>query len=114
MQSKGWYQVAFERDLTEELTPTRVLNTPLVIVRSSTDVRIFDAICPHRGAHLGYGGRIDRNAIICPFHGYRIGLRGPGDNTFRVREYESLLVGGLVFVNVHDGPDNGFRSFLQR
>jgi len=34
-------------------------------------VRIVDAYCPHLGAHLAYGGRVDGDAIVCPFHGWR-------------------------------------------
>jgi nitrite reductase/ring-hydroxylating ferredoxin subunit len=32
------------------------------------DVRVFDAFCPHQGAHLGHGGRLDDDCLRCPFH----------------------------------------------
>lgn len=32
--------------------------------------RVLDAYCPHLGAHMGCGGRIEGNAIRCPFHAW--------------------------------------------
>ena len=31
--------------------------------------RVFPAHCPHQGAHLGHGGRIEDGCLRCPFHG---------------------------------------------
>src|SRR5689334_9118972 len=54
----GWYQVAFERDLTADVTPANIGTHPLALVRTETGVRAVDGVCPHRGAHLGYGGKL--------------------------------------------------------
>jgi phenylpropionate dioxygenase-like ring-hydroxylating dioxygenase large terminal subunit len=32
---------------------------------------VLDAYCPHLGAHLGKGGRIESDTIVCPFHAWR-------------------------------------------
>jgi phenylpropionate dioxygenase-like ring-hydroxylating dioxygenase large terminal subunit len=114
MYRHGWYQVAFERDLTRELTPAAIGARRFVLVRTENGVRAFDAVCPHRGANLAAGGRLDREAIICPFHGYRIGLGRECEHGFRVREYSTLALGGLVFVQLSDSHDNGFRAFLEQ
>jgi phenylpropionate dioxygenase-like ring-hydroxylating dioxygenase large terminal subunit len=29
---------------------------------------VFDAYCPHLGAHLGVGGRVEDGCLVCPFH----------------------------------------------
>lgn len=34
------------------------------------------AHCPHMGAHLGIGGRVDGDAIRCPMHGFSFDSRG--------------------------------------
>ena len=34
-------------------------------------VSIVDAYCPHLGANLGVGGRVQGNCIECPFHGWQ-------------------------------------------
>ena len=39
---------------------------------------MFDAFCPHLGAHLGYGGTVHGDCIVCPFHGWR--FDGDGSN----------------------------------
>lgn len=31
---------------------------------------IADAYCPHLGAHLGVGGKVKKECIECPFHGW--------------------------------------------
>lgn len=33
-------------------------------------VTVMSAHCEHLGAHLGYGGRVEGDRIICPFHGW--------------------------------------------
>lgn len=39
-------------------------------------VRLADAYCPHLGAHLGCGGKIVGDRIICPFHGWAFNVDG--------------------------------------
>src|SRR4051794_27985129 len=94
----GWHQVAFERELRETLTPVSIGNVPLVLVRGPNGIQAVDAICPHRGAHLAYGGRVDADTIICPFHGHRIGLGAASECHYQVRTYQTLSISGLVFV----------------
>lgn len=110
----GWYKLAFERDLSEELTPATVGPHRLVIARSAEDVRVFDADCPHRGAHLAYGGKLDRGAVVCPFHRYRIAIGPEATGDFAVREYATLCIGGVVFVRLSHGHDNGFPALMRR
>ncbi len=100
----GWYQIAFERDLTQSITPHHFGGQHLIAVKFPNEVRIFDANCPHRGAHLGYGGCLREDALICPFHGYRVGLGLEANEPLKIREYESEVIGGLVLVNLSDAP----------
>lgn len=66
----GWFAVAF----ADELAPGRVLRRrfmgeDLVVYRTrSGAVRVVEPYCPHLGAHLGYGGWVDGEEIVCPFH----------------------------------------------
>src|SRR5205085_7346070 len=43
----------------------------------------------------------------CPFHGYQIALGAKADDSFCVREYASLVSGGMVFLRLssRDQPD---------
>jgi 3-ketosteroid 9alpha-monooxygenase subunit A len=111
----GWYQLAFERDLSEPVTPLRFAGRALMAVRSegAGPFRLFDAVCPHRGAHLAYGGRLITDAILCPFHGHRVGLGAAGHDGFCVREYGCLVQGGGVFVRLSDQAEPDFAKGLQ-
>ena len=74
----GWFAVAF----AEELAPGRVLRRrlmgeELVIYRTRRGVvRVVEPYCPHLGAHLGHGGWIDGEQIICPFHHFAFDTDG--------------------------------------
>ena len=34
-------------------------------------VFVTDAYCPHLGAHLGFGGKVEGDCIKCPFHEWK-------------------------------------------
>jgi nitrite reductase/ring-hydroxylating ferredoxin subunit len=108
---KGWFQVAFERDVVAELTPAHVGDRRIVLVRGTDGIRAFDADCPHRGAHLAYGGRVCDGAIICPFHGYRVGLGSRVNSPFAVPEHATIGAGGMIFVRSSADRDNGWPEF---
>ena len=99
MYGHGWYQLAFERDLSPPISPLSFGGRPLMAVGSpaSGNVRVFDAVCPHRGADLGHGGRLAGDCVVCPFHAHLIGLGAPSRDGFCAREYTSLLRAGGLF-----------------
>jgi hypothetical protein len=76
-------------------------------------VRAVDAICPHRGAHLGHGGRLHDDSIVCPFHGYQIRIGQPSNGQFFVCEHEASSIAGLIFVRTSGDRDNGCMQFLR-
>lgn len=108
----GWFQIAFERDLNATLTATEVGQRRLLIVRTEDSVRVFDADCPHRGAHLACGGKLVKESVLCPFHGFMVGLGKDPGSGYHVREYPSLTRQGLVFVRLSDEQENGFSAHL--
>ena len=69
----GWYHVAKSVDLAVgDVKPLRVLGRDLVLVRTeSGQARVLEAHCPHLGAHLGFGGQIEGEDVVCPFHAWR-------------------------------------------
>ena len=53
------------------------LGQDLVLFRGEDGIaRVFDAYCPHLGAHLGIGGRVCGDGLACPFHGWRFDGEG--------------------------------------
>ncbi|HZH13073.1 MAG TPA: Rieske 2Fe-2S domain-containing protein [Archangium sp.] len=112
--SGGWYQVAYEREITGALTPVSLAGRELMLVRTERGLSVYDAYCPHRGADLRRGGRLCEGAIVCPFHGRRIGLDRPAEDGFFVRGYRTLVVGGLVFVLLSEAHDHGFARRMEQ
>jgi 3-ketosteroid 9alpha-monooxygenase subunit A len=111
--NKGWYQVAFEREIRGELTPAALGDKRLVLVRQAGKLRAYDATCPHRGAHLGFGGQLRENAVQCPFHGYLVRLGADPRHRFSVPEFPVAAIGGMVFVRISSEHDNGWVRYLE-
>ena len=68
----GWFAVAFSSELeVGEVRPVRYFGKELVLFRTSDGAaRLLDAFCPHLGAHLGHGGVIKDDKLVCPFHAW--------------------------------------------
>src|SRR3954447_11807597 len=94
----GWHQVAFAQELSGAVTPCAIADRQLVLVRRAGGIEAFDAVCPHRGAHLGYGGVVDGDELICPFHGHRIRLGAAAESGYCVRAYRTVSAAGSAFV----------------
>ncbi|MGE3780839.1 MAG: Rieske 2Fe-2S domain-containing protein, partial [Pirellulaceae bacterium] len=114
MYKHGWYHIAHDGDLTSELTPIEFGTLRLMCVRTPQGIGVYDAICPHRGAHLAYGGQLADEHVLCPFHGYKIRLGTPVGQEFCVRPYPTLTVGGMVFFRLSDAPTPDLPAFLEQ
>lgn len=68
----GWFIVASSDGLgAGEVVPRHYFGRDLVLFRTATGAaRLTDAYCAHLGAHLGVGGRVEGESIVCPFHGW--------------------------------------------
>jgi len=69
----GWYGLCLASELARgEVKALSFFGRELVAFRGEDGgARVFDAHCPHLGAHLGVGGRVEGDGIRCPFHGWR-------------------------------------------
>ena len=108
----GWFLVAWADELAPgQLQALHVLDRDLVLFRGeSGSVHVFDAHCPHLGAHLGIGGRVVGDTIQCPFHGWRFAGDGacvdipyakripPGA---RARSHPVVERNGMIFLWFH-------------
>ncbi len=109
----GWFAVAF----SDELPPGRVLRRrfmgeDLVVYRTRRGVvRVVEPYCPHLGAHLGHGGSVDGETIVCPFHHFAFGTDGACVRTgygtrppaARLVRHEAREVNGALLVWHHAG-----------
>src|SRR4051812_33634094 len=74
----GWFVVCFSTDLAQgDVRPLRYFGRDLVVFRGDDGApQILDAYCPHLGAHLGYGGKVDGGCVRCPFHAWKFNGHG--------------------------------------
>lgn len=74
----GWYLVAFSKELGPvEVKPVRYFGQEFVLYRTEGgEPVLMEAFCPHLGAHLGHGGRVEGDAIRCPFHAWKFDKGG--------------------------------------
>jgi phenylpropionate dioxygenase-like ring-hydroxylating dioxygenase large terminal subunit len=74
----GWYALCQSAELAAgAVRPLHYFGRELVAFRGESGAaRVFDAHCPHLGAHLGYGGKVEGDGIRCPFHGWRFDGEG--------------------------------------
>ena len=110
----GWYQVAYPDDLQPgEVTPLKYWARELVLWRDHDgEYHLQDAYCPHLGAHLGVGGKVEGATLECPFHGWKFDGAGACTNIpysqrtnkkARVRTYPTISRNGFVLSWYH--PD---------
>jgi nitrite reductase/ring-hydroxylating ferredoxin subunit len=69
----GWFRAAYSAELARgDVRPLRYFGRDLVAFRDEEGTpRVLDAHCPHLGAHLGHGGKVEGTGIRCPFHAWR-------------------------------------------
>lgn len=110
----GWFQVGYERDFKNPINAVEIGDRELILACVDGQWRAYDAFCPHRGAHLAAGGKLEGHAIVCPFHDYQVGLGTCSTHGFKVSEYATLVLSGLVFVRLSDTHDFGFEAALRK
>ncbi|HEY8209980.1 MAG TPA: Rieske 2Fe-2S domain-containing protein [Myxococcaceae bacterium] len=69
----SWYAVSASTELRRgQVKRLQYLGRELVAFRGEDgEAHVLDAYCPHLGAHLGVGGKVQGDTVVCPFHGWR-------------------------------------------
>src|SRR5688572_29188490 len=69
----GWFVVAEASELGPgEVRALHAFDRDLVLYRAADGTpHVLDAHCPHLGAHLAVGGRVEGSCLRCPFHGWK-------------------------------------------
>jgi nitrite reductase/ring-hydroxylating ferredoxin subunit len=113
----GWFVVGYSDELAVgDVRPLEYFGTKLICYRGESGiVHLRDAFCPHLGAHIGYGGRVEGDNVVCPFHGWtygadgvnvRIPYAGRPNRQARLRCWPARESGGMILAWHHpDGTD---------
>lgn len=98
----GWFAVAFSEELpVGGVLPLRWLGRDVVAFRGTSGrAAVVEAWCPHLGAHLGHGGRVDGDLLRCPMHHF--GFDGDGACKGAGRGYGRPLGRGVPALEVRE------------
>lgn len=68
----GWFSVAFSDQVARgKVFCSRLMSEDVVLYRTrGGTLRAVRPYCPHLGAHLGFGGHVDGEYLVCPFHNF--------------------------------------------
>lgn len=116
----GWFQVAWSDEVASgDAIPLFYFDQHLVAWRDTDDdVHVWDAFCPHMGAHLGVRPRVEGCEIVCPLHSWRYDTAGScidvpyserTNRQARIRSYPTVERNGCLFVWYH--PDGELPSW---
>ena len=74
----GWFQVAYSDEIKPgEVKPLVYFGKQLVTFRTESGrLSVLDAVCPHMRAHIGLGGKVKGESVVCPSHGWQFGVDG--------------------------------------
>ena len=74
----GWFMVGWSEEYQPgTVRPLKYFGRDLVAWRGDGgEMHVLDAHCPHLGAHLGHGGKVNGDCIECPYHGWGYGPDG--------------------------------------
>jgi phenylpropionate dioxygenase-like ring-hydroxylating dioxygenase large terminal subunit len=114
----GWFVIGYADDLpVGEVRPLTYFGRELFCYRGeSGQVFLRGAFCPHLGAHIGFGGRVAGDCVVCPFHEWVYDAAGVNcsipyasrpNRRARLETWEVREVGGLLLAWYHptgEGP----------
>lgn len=136
----GWFQVAWSDELAAGTSmPLRYFGRHLVAWRGEQgQPHVWDAFCPHLGAHLGGAAKIEGDAIRCPMHSWQYGPDGTCtdipysdrvNKQAKLRTYPVIERNGCLYAWYHPdgaepqwdvaelpefGPDSGFSEVFRK
>ncbi|MFI1184431.1 Rieske 2Fe-2S domain-containing protein [Streptomyces sp. NPDC020799] len=92
----GWFAVAYQDRLRPgQVVRRRLMGENIVLYRTHKGtVRAIDPYCPHLGAHLGHGGRVEGEELVCPFHHFAFAPDGACVRTAYGKKVPSLTLRG--------------------
>jgi 3-ketosteroid 9alpha-monooxygenase subunit A len=119
MKPTGWFQIGWSAEiLPGQAVPMRYFGKDLVAFRSESGIlSVLDAHCRHLGAHLGHGGKVRKDCLVCPYHGWAWSADGhnvdvpyqDAPTKSKLGKYDIAEQYGLIYL-WHDPTGGGTRD----
>lgn len=99
MKPTGWFQIGWSAEIPPGgVKPMTYFGEELVAFRTeSGELSVMEPYCLHMGAHLGHGGKVRGDCIVCPYHGWEFDARGANTKI----PYEDNVVKGKKLKRWH-------------
>jgi cholesterol 7-dehydrogenase len=110
----GWYRICNSVDIDGgRVKSVAALGTHFVAFRNSKrEAGVLHAFCPHMGAHLGEGGVVKKDCLVCPFHEWAFKIDGTVEDIpyatqgvperAKTRAYPVREHLGMIFIYFHE------------
>lgn len=101
----SWYGLAFTDEIPRgSVQRLQFLGREVVAFRTASGTAaVFEAYCPHLGAHLGRGGTVVGENIRCPMHGLQFNVEGACTDVGSCRGKPPAAKAGVIPVREVDG-----------
>jgi phenylpropionate dioxygenase-like ring-hydroxylating dioxygenase large terminal subunit len=109
----GWFGLARTDELPAPVSTIEAFGREVVVWFDGEHHHAVDAVCPHLGAHLGVGGRVEEGCLVCPFHEWSFGADGTNvaipyadrpNRKARLGTYPTTVRNGLLLAWYHPEP----------
>lgn len=109
----GWFKICYSWEVEKGQTKyVEALGEHFVVFRGENGkIAILNAYCPHLGANLGYGGKVEGDCIVCPFHAWKFDQKGKCveipynegqvPSTYQTKSWKSDETNGQILVWYH-------------
>jgi len=103
---RGWYSLLDSYELSEgQIVPVQAFGEELIAVRANDgSAHVYDAYCPHLGAHLAHGGSMVDGNVQCPFHAWQFSA---SDGTCAAIPYAKRIPPTASLESWHTDERNG-------
>jgi phenylpropionate dioxygenase-like ring-hydroxylating dioxygenase large terminal subunit len=117
MRPRGWFMIGWSSQLGPGgVLPLKAFGQDLVAFRTEDGkAQVLDAFCQHIGAHLGWGGTVSGDCIVCPFHGWHWSADGTNrlipessstNRSRKIRPWHTCERNGIIYIwHNADGGD---------
>jgi phenylpropionate dioxygenase-like ring-hydroxylating dioxygenase large terminal subunit len=110
----GWFSLGRVDELPgTPVVPLEAFGLQLVLWHDGDTYHVTEAWCPHLGAHIGYGGRVEAGCLVCPFHEWAFAPDGTNaaipyadrpNRKARLRIFPTVMRNGHLLAWYHPDP----------